>query len=227
MVARYHLQSKFYRIRHKILCNRQNTVFKIDTSAVIPDIVPRLPLNHRLIATPEELDPYRSDSRLSEDFFKLRSFLKDGARVYLAFCEGRIAGYYCLTELADFAPFLYNRHPLFHGPGHFYIFFCRTMEDFQGNRLYSYMLTAICRDVLHGDVCIFISTGVENHASIKGIRNAGFEEIGEIDYRKIGPFTISSKFYGITRHSGIRSGAPESGSLPQGNTIHSPGSPPQ
>lgn len=178
-------------IKQHITCNLSNRIFGIKSLSAVPSLVPEIDIRYRIISSPRELGIYQNEKSLEKDWFKLISFLRRGASIYLAFSGSEIAGYYCVTKLGRFSPFVFTRHPVFSAPNTYYIFFCTTVDRYRNNGIYPYMLTRICRDILRTGRRALISTGRDHHSSLKGIKNAGFHEIADITYRQIGPMIIT------------------------------------
>jgi len=180
-------------IKQKLYCNVHNVIYVIDDPKMIAPVVPKIDIRYVKVQTISELNRYKHDENSRKEFVKFKYFLKHGVRIYLAKHNKNIVGYYLLADLDKFKPYLYNNHPIFQSSKRrYYIFHCRTFEQYRGNRIYPYMLTVMCGDVFseNKNSIIFISTSADNIASQKGIEKTGFKKIGALKYTQIGILKI-------------------------------------
>jgi len=173
------------------------TIYKIGDNDKIPPVSPKVPIIYQIISNDEDLKKYIGFPEIKKNFWKFEDFLNGGSRLYLAFVAENLAGYYIVTNLNKYKPYLCNHHPLFsHGINHF-IFYCRTFEKYRNNRIYSFMLTQICKESISDGESVLISTDLDNKFSQKGIENAGFEKIGTLKHIQLFNIVFFSKFVGV------------------------------
>ena len=181
-------------IKQRTYCNVHNIIYIIEDPAQITPITPRIKIHYVKIKDVMELRKYANlDKKIKQEFIKFSYFLKHGVTVYLAIHNADIAGYYLVTNLNKFKPYLYNSHKLFQtSKNRYYIFHCHTFKEYRGNSIYPYMLAVISKEIFNKnrESVIYISTSLNNIASQRGIEKAGFKKLGIIKYLQLGPMVL-------------------------------------
>ncbi len=120
--------------------------------------------------------------------------LEEGQRCYIAILDGKLAAYAWVTTASCCVSEIEFQLPV--GPGRLYIYDCFVRADYRGQGLYTAVLMKIVADYrLHRWpsryelACICAEPG--NTASIRGIKRAGFEQLGQVTYFRIGRFSRS------------------------------------
>ena len=153
----------------------------------IPVIHPRIAIKYMIISNKNKLEILSNNINFRKNLIKFKYFIDKGCIIYLAIHNNNdIVGYYIISRLCEYKPYLYLNNPLFEGDNKYYIFFCHTFYEFENNGIYSYILTQICNDVIRDtDTEVFISSDAENIASQKGIEKAGFKRVGILNHCEI------------------------------------------
>jgi RimJ/RimL family protein N-acetyltransferase len=183
-------------VKQKVYCNVNNVVYSITDPVQINLVTPKIETHHIKIRDIDKLWKYAQiTDELKKEYTKFKYLIEHGVIIYLARYKSNIMGYYLVTDLDIFRPYLYNNHPLFESPKRrYYIFHCHTFERYRGNSVYPYMLTVISRDIfnINKNSVIYVSTSVNNIPSQRGIKKAGFKKLGNLKYYQIGPIVLKS-----------------------------------
>lgn len=181
--------------KQKLLCNSLEMVYVISDLDEIPHISPRISLNYEFISNSLDLAKYSLNPEIKKYVHKFQYFLDHGGSLYLVFTEGDIAGYYWVVDLSKFKPYMFTNSQLFDGNvTTYFIFFCKTYENYRNLGIYSYMLTQICRDPRFYNGKIIISTDLANYASQRGIEKAGFRKFCVLRYLNIGGLKLIDRY---------------------------------
>lgn len=187
--------------KQKLFCTDRSIIYIISDRDEVPHNFPRIPLDYKLISNSFELIKYSQNPEIKEHIHKFQYFLNHSSSLFLAFTEDDIAGYYWVTDLSKFKPYLFTRSQLFSDDTpKYFIFFCKTFESYRNLGIYSYMLTQICRDPRFHDGKIMISTDLTNFASQRGIEKAGFRKLSTLRYFNIGGVRLIDNFKKIERY---------------------------
>jgi len=175
-------------LKQRFYCNVENIIYKKDDRN-IPDIHPKIKIECKVLDS-IGFENYSGRREMKKNIVKFRYLLNCGCKMYLALHDEDIAGYYLVCNLDRYKPYLYNFEPLFAGRNKHYIFNCHTFEKYRRNRIYSYILTWICRDTIQKNETVLISTDKTNIPSQKGIEKAGFKKLGTLSYMQLGILKI-------------------------------------
>ena len=186
-------------VKQSIYCNTNMAVYMISDIDRVPSITPKVAVRFEVISSEEEFNKLIDIPEIKNHLWKFKRFLKNGCRLYLAFIDENLAGFYLITDLSKHKPYLFNNHPIFRSGSNSYIYYCRTFENYRNNGIYSYMLTQMCKDLLSYGKNIQISTDLDNSFSKKGIEKAGFTKIGNLRYSQIFIFVFRSEFITIDK----------------------------
>lgn len=184
--------------KQRFYCNKNLFVF-LKSDRTINEIQPRMSIENETISSARELERYRADRNLSNNFLKFKYLLKHGCKLYLLLDSGTVAAHSFICRLSSFKPYLYNNHSLFQRENSYYHFFVHVFEEYRGNRLQPFMNTVVLKDTISNNETVFTTTPLDNHVARKGIERAGYVELGVLRYKRIGPITIRKEF---TRSSG-------------------------
>lgn len=176
--------SRLSLFKQRIYCNIENAVY-IKNERDIPDTHPRIELEYKIISNINELSVYLYDIQINKNKEKFIYFLKHGCKMYLTLNQGVVTGFFWVSKLSNFKPYIYNNNILFDCDNVYYIFFCHTFKKYRRKGIYSYILTQICRNTLTKPGRVMISADIGNIASQKGIEKAGFIRIGIIKCNQI------------------------------------------
>lgn len=172
-------------LKNKLYCNTEEIVYIKDDENTL-HISPTIQTSIKQISNSIELKKYASnEERIAKNVIKFKYFLNQGCRMYVTSHKNNITGYYFVCKILDFKPYPYNKLPLFQGDKSHYIFFCHTFSEYRGNNIYPYVLTQIYEDVRKNSGLAFISTGVNNISSQRGIEKAGFRRLCTLKYISI------------------------------------------
>ncbi len=182
---RYNLLSRISLFKQKKICTVNLFVYILEQKSKLPPLFPKIPIRYIRITNPDKLLEFSTDQKIKNEIFKFNYLLNNGAEVYLALASNDIAGFYWVTNLSKFKVYLFNNHSIFAGNDNYFIFYCRTFPKYRNKRIFSYILTEICQNILNYQARIFITTSPNNYASQKGIEKAGFKNIGLLKYFEI------------------------------------------
>ena len=173
-------------LKNKLYSDTEEIVY-IKDDENIPHISPKIQTKIKKVSSPREFEKYaKIEEKLAKYRIKFRYFLEHKSRMYLTLHENNITGYYFVCKISDFKPYPHNKLPLFQGDKSYYIFFCHTFSEYRGKNIYPYVLTQICKDIVKNSGVAFISAGIDNIPSQKGIEKAGFRRLCALKYRSIG-----------------------------------------
>jgi GNAT superfamily N-acetyltransferase len=115
--------------------------------------------------------------------------LENGRRCFTLRADGRIVSYGWVTHGAESVGELERQFNLEGDEA--YIWDCGTRPEMRGQRCYSALLSQIvCQLHQEGVSRIWIGSGRQNKASIRGFANAGFRPVIECDYRRYYRLTL-------------------------------------
>jgi RimJ/RimL family protein N-acetyltransferase len=170
-------------LKQKAYCNIDNIVYsKNDTK--FPNINSNFDIIIDKLREENELVRYNFDENLKNDQEKIRYFLKQKCKIYIALHKNQVAGRYVLTNISNFKPYKYLNEEIF-SKCTYYIFFCKTYYPYEGNNIFKRLLIEICQDTKKNSEKIFISCSAKNIASQRAILGAGFQEIGVLKYNSV------------------------------------------
>jgi hypothetical protein len=181
------LSTIFYRVsilKQKFFCIDKKIIY-IKANKEIPIIFPKIEIRYIILSDETELERLSVNKYFKKQIVKIKNFLKNGCKIYIAVDNNNIIGYYIISKILDYKPHLYLNNSLFEGDNKYFIFFCNTLFEYQRKNIYSYMLTQICKDFIKNHEEVFISTEAENIAAQKGIIKAGFEKLGVLKHFEI------------------------------------------
>lgn len=185
-------------LKGKLYCNLELYVYLKDDKN-IPDIQPRIDVEYEIISNPNELEKYYDNKNIKKNKVKLQYFLKHRCKLYLLLYNGDVAGFSSICKLSNFKPYLYNNHPLFQGKNKYYHFFGHVFEKYRGNRLHPSMNARVLKDTIKKNEKVFATTPTKNIIAQKGIKRAGYLELGVLRYKRIGFITLISTFKNFLR----------------------------
>jgi hypothetical protein len=180
-------------LKQKLYCNVEKIIYTKEDKN-IPIIHPKIEIEYKIISNIDELKKHYKNKNIKKKIVKFKKFLNNSCKMYLVLHKNHLIGYYYICKLSDFKPYLYLNYSLFEGNNKYYIFFCHTFDEYQGNGIYTYILSQMCKSTLSNYGKVYISTNASNIASQKGIETVDFKKLGILKYKKIGGVTFVSKF---------------------------------
>jgi len=190
-----HIHTKLSSFKNRYYCNVNRIVY-VTTRISTQSFENNIDVKCNVLSKTTDLKAYKDDNFIKVYSEKIEHFLDSGAIVYLATKGNEVVGHYLACRLQKFRPYLYlNKSNIFKPQDdNFYIYYCRTSENYRGQGIYPYVLTFILKNLDTTENKIFISTDVENRASQKGIEKAGFHELGVLQYKAFWRLIFSSSF---------------------------------
>lgn len=160
----------------------KNEIVYINAKKDSPVIYPKMEINYLILPDEGDIEKFCINIK---DLVKFKYYLNKGCKIYLAMHNKKIVGHYIISKISEYKPYLNINNPLFKGDNEYYIFYCRTFDEYQKSGIFSYMLTQICKNYIKTNEKIFISTDILNIASQKGIEKAGFKKLGVLEHNEI------------------------------------------
>jgi RimJ/RimL family protein N-acetyltransferase len=164
----------------RIIQIRRQRVFVLDRLEEMKLVQPRLPLSIFTVTSEnvERIGEFRTEDVVRH----FQRFLKAGEIGVFAERDGRVVGHawgaVCRKETRRVNDYFKLRQ------GEALIHFCSVQESWRGLRIYPAMLSALVAMLFTGQNLhrVFIDTGIDNLASVRGILKVGFRPLGRYLY---------------------------------------------
>ena len=156
---------------------RAGTIWVFDLDQPVPAVKPLIEASFSLVR--KESIPELVIAMRPATSAEIKKRFEAGRRCYVAKVESKIVTYGWVSFDEESIGELNLLLKLF--PGEAYIWNCATLSTFQGNHLYSALLTYILEDLSREKFHrVWIGADLENVASQRGIARAGFKYIADL-----------------------------------------------
>lgn len=166
--------SPFFKIRKEIF-------YEKDLSTYIPEISPKLNATFREGSL---MDLLKLKDKMYLDINTIKRWIISGKKVFIVEAHNEVIHYSWLSFDEEYIKPIEKKITLAKNEG--FIHTCRTMPSFRKKRIYSFVLSNICKYLRsNGYSKVLICANSKNIPSIKSIQKMGFKRIGEVFFLKL------------------------------------------
>jgi ribosomal protein S18 acetylase RimI-like enzyme len=160
---------------------RAGTIWMLNLDKPKPALIPHMDITFRRINSDDEPALVSATGYAASEIHKR---FETGRHCYAAWTEDQIAAYGWVSfEHEDIGELNLQIKLL---PGEAYIWDCATLLQFRGKYLYSALLIYILAELRAQGLCrAWIGADVENIASQKGMRRAGFHHVADLVIERV------------------------------------------